>query len=153
MTFEIYTNRLVKRLEQLGYISRKFGKYLSFYLPNSIKDLRLNSDLFSICYGDNTVRYVKDINDTFWSKVDYYDYESLEHLYNLAKIIEKYKDNFNIWYRSDMLDSINKVNFNKKLETTQDEMNKVKEAAVRILGQYKNFRIECKIDELEKDFK
>lgn len=86
MTFEIYTNRLVKRLEHLDYVSRKFGKYLSFYLPNSIKDLRLNSDLFSICYGDNTVRYVEDINDTFWSKVDYYDYESLEHLYNLAKI-------------------------------------------------------------------
>ena len=86
MTFEIYTNRLVKRLEQLGYISRKFGKSLSFYLPNYIKDLRFNSDLFNICYGDNTVRYVKDINDTFWSTVDYYDYESLEHLYNLAKI-------------------------------------------------------------------
>ena len=64
MTFETYTNRLVKRLEQLGYISRKFGKYLSFYLPNYNKGL--NSDLFNICYGDNTVRYVKDINDTFW---------------------------------------------------------------------------------------
>ena len=64
--------------------------------------------------------------------------------------IEKYKDNFNIWYRSDMMDSMNKVNFNKNLETTQDEMNKVKEAAVRILGQYKNFHIESKIDELEK---
>ena len=37
--------------------------------------------------------------------------------------------------------------------TTQDEMNKVKEATVKILGQYKNFRIESKIDELEKDFK
>ena len=67
--------------------------------------------------------------------------------------IEKYKDNFNIWYRSDMMDSMNKVNFNKNLETTQDEMNKVKEAAVKILGQYKNFLIESKIDELEKDFK
>lgn len=88
MTFETYTNRLVKRLEQLGYISRKFGKSLSFYLPNYIKDLKFNSDLFNICYGDNTgtVRYVEDINDTFWSTVDYYDYESLEHLFNLAKI-------------------------------------------------------------------
>ena len=27
--------------------------------------------------------------------------------------IEKYKDNFNIWYRSDMMDSMNKVNFNE----------------------------------------
>ena len=88
MTYETYTNLLVKRLEHLGYISRKFGKSLSFYLPNYIKDLRFNSDLFNICYGDNTVtvRYVEDINDTFWSTVDYYDYESLEHLYNLAKI-------------------------------------------------------------------
>ena len=41
----------------------------------------------------------------------------------------------------------------KNLETTQDEINKVKEAAVRILGQYKNFRVESKIDELENDFK
>ena len=88
MTFETYTNLLVKRLEHLGYISRKFGKYLSFYLPNYNKDLKLNSYLFNICYGDNTgtVRYVEDINDTFWSTVDYYDYESLEHLFNLAKI-------------------------------------------------------------------
>lgn len=88
MTFETYTNRLVKRLEHLGYISRKYGKYLSFYLPNYNKDLCFNSDysyLFSIYYGNNTVRYVEDINDTFWSIVDYYDYESLEHLYNLAK--------------------------------------------------------------------
>lgn len=84
MTFETYTNLLVKRLEHLGYISRKFGKYLSFYLPNYNKGL--NSDLFNICYEDNTVRYVEDINDTFWSTVDYYDYESLEHLFNLAKI-------------------------------------------------------------------
>ena len=76
----------MKRLEHLGYISRKFGKSLSFYLPNYIKDLRINSDLFNICYGDNTVRYVKDINDTFWSTVDYYDYESLEQLFNIAKI-------------------------------------------------------------------
>lgn len=67
--------------------------------------------------------------------------------------IEKYKDNFNIWYRSDVMGSMNKVNFNKNLETTQDELNKVKEAAVRILGQYKNFLIESKINELEKDFK
>lgn len=88
MTFETYANRLVKRLEHLGYISRKYGKYLSFYLPNYNKDLCFNSDysyLFSIYYGNNTVRYVEDINDTFWSIVDYYDYESLEHLYNLAK--------------------------------------------------------------------
>lgn len=90
MTFETYTNLLVKRLEQLGYISRKFGKSLSFYLPNYIKDLSFISDysyyLFNINYEDNTVRYVEDINDTFWSTVDYYDYESLEHLFNLAKI-------------------------------------------------------------------
>ena len=45
------------------------------------------------------------------------------------------------------------MNFNKNLETTQDEMNKVKEATVKILGQYKNFLIESKIDELENDFK
>ena len=87
MTFETYANRLVKRLEHLGYISHKYGKYLSFYLPNYNKDLSFNSDysyLFSICYGDNTVKYVEDINDTYWSIVDYYDYESLNHLYNLA---------------------------------------------------------------------
>ena len=88
MTFETYTNLLVKRLEQLGYVSRKFGRYLSFYLPNYNKDLSLKCDysyLFSICYGDNTVKYVEDINDTYWSIVDYYDYESLNHLYILAK--------------------------------------------------------------------
>ena len=26
------------------------------------------------------------INDNFWSTVDYYDYESLEQLFNIAKI-------------------------------------------------------------------
>ena len=30
--------------------------------------------------------------------------------------IEKYKDNFNIWYRSDMMDSMNKVNLIKTLK-------------------------------------
>ena len=82
-----------------------------------------------------------------YSKIIYFMLDSFEMFY-----IEKYKDNFNIWYRSDMMDSMNKVNFNKNLETTQDEMNKVKEAAVRVLAQYKNFIIESKIDELEKDF-
>lgn len=42
-------------------------------------------DLFNICYGNNTIRYVEDINDNFWSIIDYCDYNSLEHLYNLAK--------------------------------------------------------------------
>ena len=84
MSFETYTNRLVKRLEHLCYASRKYGKYLSFYLPN-YPDTNEFIYLFSIYYGNNTVRYVEDINDTFWSFIDYYDYESLEHLYNLAK--------------------------------------------------------------------
>lgn len=99
--------------------------------------IELETYLTSLCYKKD--EYPKTI---------YFMLDSFELF-----CIEKYKDNFNIWYRSDMMDSINKVNFNKNLETTQDEMNKVKEAAVRILGQYKNFRIECKIDELEKDFK
>ena len=51
------------------------------------------------------------------------------------------------------MDSMNKVNVIKNLETTKDAINKVKKSAVKILGQYKNFLIESKIDELEKDFK
>lgn len=66
--------------------------------------------------------------------------------------IERRKDNHNIWYRTDMMGFMNKVDFDKDLETTQDEMNKVKEAAVRVLYQYKNFHIASKISELEKDF-
>ena len=85
MTFEIYTNRLVKRLEHLGYISRKNDNTLSFYLPNYTRIVGLNSDLFYISYEANTVKYVEDIDDNFWSLVDFYDYESLEHLYNLSK--------------------------------------------------------------------
>ena len=83
MTFETYANRLVKRLEHLGYISRGDEKNISFYLPmNNISHL----NLFNIRYeAKNIVRYVEDFNDNFWSIVDYYDYESLEHLYNLAK--------------------------------------------------------------------
>ena len=57
MTYETYTNLLVKRLEHLGYISRKFGKSLSFYLPNYIKDLRFNRTLkegaFCVCEKDD----------------------------------------------------------------------------------------------------
>lgn len=86
MTFEIYTNRLIKRLEHLGYISRKNEKTLSFYLPYFTRTEGLNSDLFNILYEINLVRYVEDLNDDFWSLVEYYDYESLDHLYNLAKI-------------------------------------------------------------------
>lgn len=41
MTFETYTNRLVKRLEHLGYISRKYGNCLTFYLPNYKSDFLL----------------------------------------------------------------------------------------------------------------
>lgn len=85
MTFETYTNILVKRLEHLGYLSRNNGKTLSFYLPYYERTEGLNSDLFNIFYSANKVRYVEDINDTFWSLVDYYDCESLDHLYNLAK--------------------------------------------------------------------
>lgn len=84
MTFETYSNRLMKRLEHLGYISRGDEKNISFYLPmNNISHL----NLFNIHYEANIVRlrYVEDFNDNFWSIVDYYDYESLEHLYNLAK--------------------------------------------------------------------
>lgn len=66
--------------------------------------------------------------------------------------IERRKDNLNIWYRNDMMGFMNKVDFDKNFETTQDEMNKVKEAAVRVLGQYKNFLVASKITELEKDF-
>ena len=85
MTFEIYTNRLVKRLEHLGYISRKNDNTLSFYLPNYTRIVGLNSDLFNISYEANTVKYVEDINDNIWSLVDFYDYETLKHLYILAK--------------------------------------------------------------------
>lgn len=85
MTFETYANILVKRLEHLGYISRKNEKTLSFYLPYYTRTEGLNSDLFNIFYEANNVRYVEDINDTFWTLVDNYDSESLEHLYNLAK--------------------------------------------------------------------
>lgn len=85
MTFETYVNMLVKRLEHLGYLSRKNEKTLSFYLPNYTRTEGLNSDLFNIFYEANNVRYVEDINDTFWTLVDNYDSESLEHLYNLAK--------------------------------------------------------------------
>ena len=85
MTFEIYTNRLIKRLEHLGYISRKNDNTVSFYLPNYTRIDGLNSDLFNIFYEANTVRYAEDINDNFWSLVEFYDYETLKHLYNLAK--------------------------------------------------------------------
>ena len=67
--------------------------------------------------------------------------------------IERRKDNLNIWYRNDMMGFMNKVAFDKNLETTQDEMNKVKEAAVTLLGQYKNFIVQTKIHDLEQDFK
>lgn len=84
MTFETYTNLLVKRLEHLGYVSRGGEKTLSFYLPNYENNLG-NSDLFNIYYEANSVRYVEDINDSFWSLVDNYDYESLKQLYFLSK--------------------------------------------------------------------
>ena len=85
MTFETYANRLVKRLEHLGYVSRKNEKTLSYYLPYFTRNEGINSDLFNIFYEANLVRYVEDLNDDFWSLVDNYDYESLEHLYNLAR--------------------------------------------------------------------
>lgn len=85
MTFETYTNLLVKRLEHLGYVSRKNAKTVSFYLPYYTRMDGLNSDLFNIYYEANNVRYVEDMNYTIWSLVDNYDYESLKHLYNLAK--------------------------------------------------------------------
>ena len=85
MTFETYANRLVKRLEHLGYVSRKNEKTLSYYLPYFTRNEGINSNLFNIFYEANLVRYVEDLNDDFWSLVDNYDYESLEHLYNLAR--------------------------------------------------------------------
>lgn len=84
MTFETYTNLLVKRLEHLGYISRKNEKTVSFYLPN-YTNVGGSSDLFSIYYEANSVRFIEDFDDMFWSLVDYYDYESLKHLYILSK--------------------------------------------------------------------
>lgn len=85
MTFETYTNLLTKRLEHLGYISRKNEKTLSFYLPYYENKNDICSDLFNIYYEANSVRYVEDINDSFWSLVDNYDYESLKQLYFLSK--------------------------------------------------------------------
>lgn len=85
MTFETYTNRLVKRLENLGYVTRKNQKTVSFYLPNYTNKNDDSSDLFNIYYEANCVRYMEDFNDRFWSLVHNYDYESLKHLYFLSK--------------------------------------------------------------------
>ena len=95
--------------------------------------------------------------ETYLTKLGYrkdeYNYNSYFTLGSFEMFcIERRKDNLNIWYRNDMMGFMNRVDFDKNLETTQDEMNKVKEAAVRVLVQYKNFHIASKISELEKDF-
>lgn len=85
MTFETYTNRLVNRLEHLGYVSRKNKKTISFYLPYYTNENGGSSDLFNIYYEANCVRFMKDFNDAFWSLVYSYDYETLKYLYILSK--------------------------------------------------------------------
>ena len=84
MTFETYTNLLTKRLEHLGYISRKNKKTVSFYLPYYTNNVG-SSDLFNIYYEANSVRYIEDFSDVFWLIVDEYDYASLKRLYILSK--------------------------------------------------------------------
>lgn len=85
MTFETYTNRLVKRLEHLGYVSRKNLITISYYLPYYTNNNDGSSDLFNIHYEANCVKYMEDFNDNIWSLVHSYDYESLKHLYFLSK--------------------------------------------------------------------
>ena len=57
-----------------------------------------------------------------------------------------------IWYRNTLLGYMNRVMFDKNLETTQKEWDKVTDSITKVLAEYKNYRVKTKIDEIEKDF-
>lgn len=83
MIFEKYSSLLKRYLNKLGYnVEHKANN--SFYHLEGYKNNGSN-ELFQIYEVCKSVRYVEEITDVFWSTVDEYDYESLKHLYCLAK--------------------------------------------------------------------
>ena len=67
--------------------------------------------------------------------------------------IEHRFDKKDIWYRNTLRGYMNRVMFDENLETTQNEWNKVSDSISKLLAEYKQYRVQTKIDELEKDFK
>ena len=57
-----------------------------------------------------------------------------------------------IWYCNTLRGYMNRVMFDENLETTQKEWDKVNDSITKLLVEYKNYRVQTKIDELEKDF-
>lgn len=58
-----------------------------------------------------------------------------------------------IWYRNTLLGYMNRVMFDKNLETTQEEWDKASKSITNVIAEYKNYCIKTKLDEIEKDFK
>ena len=66
--------------------------------------------------------------------------------------IEHRFDKKDIWYRNTLLGYMNRVMFDKNLETTQEEWDKATKSITNVIAEYKNYRVKEKLDEIEKDF-
>lgn len=66
--------------------------------------------------------------------------------------IEQRFDKKDIWYRNHILGYLNRVMFNENLETTEQEWNKVTAAITNVLEDYKKYRVQSKLDEIDEDF-
>lgn len=66
--------------------------------------------------------------------------------------IEQGFDKKDIWYRNTLHGYMNRVMFNKNLETIEHEWNKVNSAIINVIEDYKKYHVQNKLNDINKDF-
>lgn len=83
MLFKKYSSLLKKYLNEIGYKMKYVNGDSLYYIEGYTSDYSGNK-LFIINEKSHFVGYVEEITENFWTFIEEYDYESLNHLYILA---------------------------------------------------------------------